>query len=414
MRPLSWKWIRRGAVAVLVIALVLPHATAAYQYRAAVRDLERYHPQSARKRLDACLKAWPNSVSTRILASRASRESGEFEDAVAQLQAARRASDEPNDGIAFEWALLQAAGGNVREVEAYLQKQADSRPAESHLVWEALAEGYLRTYRILDAMSCLKYWLEGSPDNVRALELRGRTFVMGKGIQRGAIDFRRVLELDPSRDDARLRLTRALLNLGAYDEAAPHLERLAKSRPDDPDVRVGLARCWFMLNRQDEAWTVLDGVAADHPGHGLALRTMGQFRLMEKKPAEAESHLRAAAAALPDDYYAHWLLYDSLRQQGKSDAPEVLKAAEAVRDRSERISELQSRRIAEQPLEPSLHVEMATLLLRAGRTEDGLSWLNSALLLDPKFRPAHHLFAEHYTKIGDAAKAAEHRALSEE
>ena len=410
----SWKWIRRGAIAGVLIALTAPHAIAAWQYRAALSDLGRYHPETARRRLDHCLSAWPKSATIRLLASRAAREAGDLEDATLQLEAAQRIEDGSNDEIAFEWALLRAASGGAPEVEAYLQKQADARPEDSHLVWEALAEGYLRNYRSLDAMSCLEHWLGGSPENVRALELRGRTFTMGRGVKRGSEDFRRVLELDPNRDDTRLRLTRSLLDLGAYDEALPHLERLSHSRPDDPDVPVSPARCLNMLNRPAEARQALEAVLAKQPGHGLALRTLGQFSLMNQKPAEAEEWLRKAAAALPEDYLALWLLYDSLRQQGKPDAPEVLKQAEAMRDRGERIGELQSRKFAANPLDPGLHVEMAVLLMRSGKDDIATTWLQRAISLDAGFKPAHRILADHYAKTGRKELAAEHRKLGEE
>jgi predicted Zn-dependent protease len=179
-------------------------------------------------------------------------------------------------------------------------------------------------------------------------------------------------------------------------------------------VPVRLARCQYMLNRKEDAWRTLDAAIAKDPGNGLALRTMGQFSLSESRPADAETHLRKAAAALPDDYQAHWFLYDSLRQQGKPDAPEKLKQAEAVRDRSERLGDLQSRRLAEQPLDPALHVEMAAILIRAGKNDLAMTWLNSALSLDANFRPAHRMLAEHYSKTGNSALAAEHRKLAEE
>lgn len=414
MRRPSWKWIRRAAIAALVVALVAPHARAAWLYRAAVKDLDRHHPESAGRRLQECLSRWPRSASAHLLASRAARQSGDLEAARRLLNQARRLVDESDDDLAFEWALLQATAGDVRETEAYLQKQAGLRPTDAPMVWESLAEGYLRAYRILDAMSVLDHWLEKSPDDVRALELRGRTYVTGRGVKRGADDLRRALELDPDRDDTRQRLTRALLDLGAYGEAVPHLERLMRSHPDDPDVPVRLARCLNMLDRKAEARRVLQDSLAKHPENGAAHRTFGQFELSDGKPEEAERHLRVAVRSMPGDYQSHWLLYESVRQQGKADAPELLKAAEAVRDRSERLGELQSRRMAEQPLEPALHVEMAGLLMNSGKPDAAVSWLRSALSLDAGFRPAHRMLAEHYERTGNAALAVEHRKLSEE
>ena len=409
---------RRGLLPILGVALLLglaaPHAWAAYQYRSARTALIHYHPEEARRRLQTCLTIWPRFAPARLLASRASREAGDLEDADLQLRECQRIEEGSTEEIAFEWALLQASYGNVREVEPYLQKQADQQPERAHLVWEALAEGYLQSYRILDAMSCLEHWIARDPDNVRALELRGKAFVTGKGVKRGTDDFRRVLELDSSRDDARMRLTRALLDLGGYDEAIPHLERLAKARPEDPNIRVRLARCLNMLRRGDEARRALEGVLAEHPDHAMALRTLGQFSLTDGQPAEAERYLRRAAAGMPNDYQSHWLLYEAVRQQGKPEAVAQLKLAEQIRERGERMGELQSRHLAEQPLDPALHFEMATLHLRSGRTDLAVSWLQSALALDANFRPAHAALADHYERTGQKELAEQHRKLAAE
>lgn len=406
------RFLIRVAILVLAAGLLLPQAVAAYQLRAALRDLEQYHPESGRSRLETCLTVWPKVELVRRLASRASRQAGDLVDADVQIREAQRLKRGTSDEIAFEWALLQATDGNVRDVEDYLQKHADSHPEDAGLVWEALTEGYLRNFRILDAMACVQHWLTGSPDNVRALELRGRTFVVGKGVKRGSDDYRRVLELDPSRDQTRLLFIRALLDLGGYGEAVPHLELLMKSRPDDTEAPVLLARCFNMLDRKAEARRLLEEVVAKHPDDALALRTLGQFALSEGQASAAEGYLRKAAAGLPNDYTANWFLYESLRQQGKPDAAAQLKVAEQVRDRSERIGELRSRKMAEQPLEPGLQVEMALLLMRSGQTETAVGWLQSALLLDPNFKPAHAALAEHYSKTGRADLAEQHRRLA--
>ena len=144
----------------------------------------------------------------------------------------------------------------------------------------------------------------------------------------------------------------------------------------------------------------------------MALRTLGQFAFSDSQPGEAEKWLRRAVVSLPNDYQTQWFLYESLRQQGKPDAVAQLKVAEQVRERSERLGELQSRKLAEQPLDPALHYEMAMLLMRAGQTEPAVSWLQSALAMDPKYRPAHAALADHYGRIGRKDLADEHRKLA--
>jgi predicted Zn-dependent protease len=401
----------RFACAVVVLGLLAPQAWAWYHLRAAHKALARHHPQEARTALASCSRVWSDRPSVRLLACRAAWQAGDLEDAVAELRAAQRLTGGATSQTALEWALVQAAGGNVREVEEYLQRRAEETPALGPLVWEALAVGYLRIYRTLDAMSCLNHWLKREPDNVRALELRGQTYVTGRGVVRGAEDFRRVLQFDPSRRATRWQLVEALIALGGYEEAVEHLELFAREKPNDSQVSALLARCYFFVGRRDEARRLLDSALQHEPEHGLCLRTRGQFALMDDQKAEAERWLRRAVAALPEDHQSHWLLFEALRQQGKiAEAQEQNRVADAVKERASRITELQSRRLAEFPLDPTVHFEMGSLLIQTGRGEVGERWLLSALELDPGHRPSHAALASYYDSRGERAKAEFHRA----
>jgi protein O-GlcNAc transferase len=411
------RWARRRrrtliaiVTCLVVLGLSVPNAWAWYHLRDGKTALARYHPEQAQADLAATLRVWPDRPSVHLLASRADRQADDFAGAERHLRAAYRAAGGSTDDIAFEWALLQAAIGNVWEVDQYLQARAEADPTLASLVWEALAEGYLRAYRTLDAMACLDYWLKLDPANVRALELRGITFVTGKGVTRGTDDYRRVLDLDPTRDQTRWRLALALLDLGGYEEALPHLERLAAVKPDDPDVLSRQARCMNMLDRGPEARRLLDGVLARHANHANALRTRGQFALTDRDPAEAERWLRQAVAVAPDDYQTQWLLFQALQQAGREDeARAQLRITEDVKDRSERLGELQSRRLAERPLDPALYYEMGMLLVRTGYPAEGEGWLKSTLALDADYAPAHAALADLYERAGNPKKAAEHR-----
>jgi tetratricopeptide (TPR) repeat protein len=405
-RGLTW-----GALVVVAGAIAGPNAWAWYQLRAGRSALEAYHPEEGRDHLSRCLRLWPNSVSAHRFASRAARQCGDFEEADRQLRACQTLLGETSDDIALEWALLQAAGGNVREVEEYLQARIEKTPELEPLVWEALAEGYIRVYRILDALALQDHWLQVAPDNLRALELRGLAYQNGKSAVKGAADFRRVLEKDEARSATRWRLVLCLLDMGAYDEAMPHVERIARERPGDPDVAARLARCQSMLGEGEQAERTLEATLAQHPDHGLALRTRGQLALANEQLAQAEYWLRRAAESWPNDYLTHWLLGRALQQQPDKEAEAriQLQIADEVKLRAERLGELRSRKLSERPLDPALHYEMGMLLWRSGHPGTGESWLRSALDHDPEFRPAHLALAELYESRGETQRAAEHR-----
>src|SRR5262249_32266070 len=245
------------------------------------------------------------------------------------------------------------ATGNLREVEDFLQRVTEQSPGDAPLVWEALVEGYVRVYRLLDALACLDYWLGQDPDNLRALELRGLAFQNAGSAQRGAENLRLVIERDPQRDETRLRLAQCLLGMGSYEEALPHLERLATRRPDSPDVQIGLARCHNMRGQPARARELLDAFLEKNPDHGLALRTRAQFALADNEPDQAERWLRHATEVMPNDYLSHFLLGRALQEQRKTkEAKAQLEIADQVKARAERLGELTSRKLSEQPLDP--------------------------------------------------------------
>jgi Tfp pilus assembly protein PilF len=124
--------------------------------------------------------------------------------------------------------------------------------------------------------------------------------------------------------------------------------------------------------------------------------------------------LKRAAAVAPDDYLSQFLFYESLQKQNKTaEAEAQLQVANAAKERAERLGDLQSRRMYEQPLNPALHYELGVILLRGGHKSVGESWLLSALSLDPNYRPAHAALAEYYAQEGDTKRADEHRRKSE-
>ena len=192
-RFLTRRRLLAAAVVLVVAGAAAPQVWAWRRLRAAREALAAYRPEQARDELAACARVWGGRPEVHLLSARAARQAGDVEAADRELRECERLLGRATDETGFEWALGQAAAGNVREVETYLQKRAEQAPADAPLVWEALTQGYLRVYRTLDAMACANHWLKRDPDNVRALELRGQVYVTGKGVFRGAEDYRRVM-----------------------------------------------------------------------------------------------------------------------------------------------------------------------------------------------------------------------------
>ncbi len=215
------------------------HLRAWYQYRAAQNALTRYHFAEARDHLVIPLRAWPKSWRVHLLAARAARLADDSEDAEQHLRRAQELQPD-NPDILLEWALLHASAGDLAPVEGYLWNQGGPNSERTDLIRAALVEGYVRMYRINEAQACLDDWRKHEPDDTQALFLEGCLAQQLQRPQMALRSYRRVLELDDGRDDARWRLAQCLIKLGLAEEALPHLEYLHQHHPDNPEMSVEL------------------------------------------------------------------------------------------------------------------------------------------------------------------------------
>ena len=406
--------ILRRLVLALIFALsaglIAPHLWAWHQLRAGHDALDQNHNQVALDHLDSCLKIWPNSYSAHLFAARACWRTEQFERSDRHLQECRRVLGKSTEELVFEQALLRATTGDLDpQIEEYLQARTQ-KPQFAPLALEALAVGYLRIYRILEALACLNRWISYDPDQARAYELRGKVWRQAKVPQNAVPDYRRVVELDPENADAHWYLGLGLVEIGRYDEALEHLEFVERQRPNDLDLLVAKARSHSGLGRPDEANSLLDRVLTIDPEHGPALRARGQTALMTHDAAAAETWLRKALRALPHDYQTNFSLYQALQQQEKlAEAKEQMARVQKVQARLERMNEIMTRKMSTTPHAPELHYELGMLLLSAGHKDVGETWLLSALREKPDFRSAHVALAEFYEAEGNAQKATYHR-----
>jgi tetratricopeptide (TPR) repeat protein len=152
---------------------------------------------------------------------------------------------------------------------------------------------------------------------------------------------------------------------------------------------VNLARCLGQLEQERQAEQMLQAVLEEHPDHLLALRSLGKIYLHEQQPAEAETWLRRALRAAPQDYQSHWLLYQALKRQDKTaEAERHLEQAEQVEFRWQRLNKITQQELAARPHDAVLQAELGVLLLDLGYEEAGRNWLLAALQEDPNCAPA--------------------------
>jgi tetratricopeptide (TPR) repeat protein len=366
-----------------------PRLWAWHQLRQGRSELEHSHPEEARRHLTACLRFWPHNVTAHLLASRAARQTEAYDEAEEHLREAQREQRQYSDEIMREWALHRATMGDLQLTELYLLPLTQEESKEAFLAYEALAQGYQRNYLIAQSLFLLEKWLKRRPNDVRPLLVRGRLWMRVYNRQRAILDYRRALELEPECDEAQRGLAVGLTETSRWNEAVRYWEELQRRHTADLEVRVNLARCWGQLERERQAQQVLQDVLEEHPDHLLALRSLGQIFLQEQKPAEAETWLRRAIRAAPQDYRTHWLLYQALKQQDKTaEAERQLEEAEQVELRWQRLNKITQQELAARPHDAALQAELGVLLLDLGYEEAGRNWLLAALREDPNCAPA--------------------------
>jgi predicted Zn-dependent protease len=173
-----------------------------------------------------------------------------------------------------------------------------------------------------------------------------------------------------------------------------------------------MASCLSVLNRPDEARRLLEQVLAQEPHNGLALAERGRLALEYDSPAEAERWLRRAAAECPAERTVLYNLFQCLQRIGKQEEAAEIKAKFTALD-SDLVQLREAiQQVAKTPHDPEPRYKAGLILLRNDRNKDGLRWLASALVENPRHAATHRALAEYYERSGDWKRAAQHRKLA--
>ncbi len=385
-------------------------AWAWYHLRAAEKELGRHHPQAAARHLDRALEVWPDSPDVRRLAARAARQAGDLEAARAHLLAGQQHEDPPSDESILEWAMYRAESGDLAGVEAFLRPKVTGGHPDRVLIAEALARGYMKALRLLDALAMLEGWLREAPTDPAAYSLRGRLWTQVRAFGRAAEDYDAAVRLDPDRAADRLGLALALIEVSRYEEAIPHLERLRGEKPDDLDLATYLAFALGRVGRTDEAVALLDGVLARDPDHLAALTGRARLDLESGRDADAERYARRALAVNRYDRSAAHILHQALVGLGRdAEAAQAKARLQELDTLQVKYYDLANRLIPQRPTDADLQYQLGEVLVGMGKPAEAEGWWLSALKIDPGHAKAHRALADYYESTGRPDLAAEHR-----
>jgi predicted Zn-dependent protease len=381
---------------------------AEYEYHAAQRDVEHRNFTQAQDRLAACMRVLPQNREIGLLAAQTARRARDYAEAERLLKAYHDRNGDP-ETISLERALARVQHGELAGREGYLWALLEQNHPDTPLILEALAQGYMATFRWGEALNCLKQLEQRWPGDAEVLVWHGWVSENLRQLAVARDDYRRALELNPEHEEGRLRLAEALLQSSQPEEALAHLVRLQPRQPKNPALLLALARCRRELNQPREAGQLLDELLAQRPEDPQVLAEVGKVALSMGQATEAEGWLRKSLAIAPFERETNYHLALCLRQRGKVEEADAclarLKQIEADQDR---LAELFGAMVAK-PGDWSVRREAGVILLKNGQTREGLRLLQGILEEDPANRLTHAALADYYQDIGNRGLAEVHR-----
>jgi tetratricopeptide (TPR) repeat protein len=403
------------ALAVALLAALLfaiQEGVFRWHRRDARREVERGHNAAAGPHLAACLSIHPRDPETLMLCAVQARRSGNWEDAEALLTRYSRERGDDAD-LVFERLLLRATRGDLENSAPLLIARIEAGGPDARPAREALVTGLLYRFRWTEADRTLAGWLRASPDDPFALLLRGKFLEQRQQASEALINYRRIVELDPEHDEARLRMTTLLLQLRQGEEALTHLDYLRVRLPNLPEVQVQRAKALALQGRTEEARAALDDCVSRIPDHAGALAERAALAVQAGDDRAAERDYARAVELSPGDVTILTPYAAVLARTGKTaEAAKLQETLKQLQADQERISELIAGPLQTRPDDPSIPHEIAAIALRSGQSAEGFRWLNAALQIDPNHAPTHRLLANYYQTAGNPALAARHRALA--
>jgi Tfp pilus assembly protein PilF len=395
------RWRLAGLVLLLLIGTGLAcHAWAHVHYRAAQSALARRDPADAQLHLARCLQVWFLSADTYLLAARTARRAGNFDDVEGYLRNCRALGGSP-EAIDVEYQLLSVQQGDLARVERSLVSLLNQGHPDTPLIAEVLTPAFLQTFQLDNAAECVRRWLEREPERIEAWLYRAKVYEYRHNSAEIVTSYRRLVELDPENDQARLLLAGQLIHQHRPQEALEQFQYVRPRLGDTPRVLGGIACCQRELNHPEEARQLLDRVLAEEPHNSLALGERGRLAFQFESAAEAEKWLRRALVEQPAERDLLYSLAQCLQQLGKRQEAERVQAQlQKIEADLARLSEL-TRKIASRPHDADLRCEAGQIMLRNGQETEGLRWLASALQEDPSHAATLQALADYQAHAAD-------------
>ncbi|TAL48658.1 MAG: tetratricopeptide repeat protein [Methylovulum sp.] len=296
--------------------------------------------------------------------------------------------------LRFKLADLQLAQKQADKVEETLKEivELDKQGPQSIEARNKLARLYKASRRVDEAKSLVKELLDGNPDDLAALTLRGEIALAENRVPDAITDFRSVLSEQP-KNVAVLKLLGAahLVNKDTV-LARENLEQIVGLVPGDEIARLDLVNLLLQAGDKEQATQQLNTLFRLNPNSKNGLEALFKIYATQKqwdKALNTAKQLQQAHAGDAAGYYLSGLAY---RAEGKLEQS-TLHFEQAV----------QRQPHAVEPLS-----QLVKNYLMSKEADKALSKLHDVLEKQPKNFFAYNLLGEVYArgnKYGDAVKA---------
>jgi tetratricopeptide (TPR) repeat protein len=376
-----------------------PHLAAFQERNAIEASLAADDLESAQKALDNLL-AWDDGDARACyLKAVLLRRTGQIEQYKHWRAEAERLGM-PASELNLQDRLLEVQLGDISkadEPELLAQAQRVATDQIAAETYEAIARGYLTTYRLKEAWQCLDFWLQWRPSSVSARLMRAEVLVRTGMPALAVEEYRKILEHSDKVATAKEKLAVTLLKLNEVEESAKLLRATCSENPNVSEPWIELAEAERRLGNLDAARQAIEkamalGVTPRQRGQCCSI--LGQLSMAEQNPQQATGLLLVATELVPEDATAHHALGGALTFTGQSElGAKHREIAQRIRENYDQVQKW-TRQVIETPNDPELRTNIGKALIEQGLRSEGLAWLRTALDCDAHFTPAQALLEQ--------------------
>jgi len=382
-------------------AVTLDPAFPQAQYLLGVTRLILGQPEAATQPLQQAVTAAPTSFEAHLQLGRALSATHHDPEALAELHRAAqlRTPQTPPDATYALALALEASGDAPASIPLFSaatsSSSAEKDPTQQSAALINYALALVQTGNAKDALPLYARALALGPDSPTLREDYGVAFLQQSDLDQAILQFQAGLAFDQQNPHLHHDLGLAYKLKDDLTHAIAELQHAAQLDPTLPDPAYTLGVIYMQQARFPEAATQLRLVTTLQPANGEAWALLGSVLKDSDNTADAIDAFQHATALRPDQPSLHVQLAALLIRTGHPDQA------------------LAERKLAADLSRTAVARQRATFALRSGRTllaegklPEAVVQLNAATDADPKLPEPHTLLAEALSRQGKLTEAA--------